>query len=101
MMFDAERYFENEWEHISAIDNLLSGYRFIDIRWSVITLVCLGYFKGEGVCVSDVYHRLPYPRETTIRIVNELVERGLLRKGQDSTDKRRKMVHPTFAACKD
>ncbi len=92
---DVEEWFKDEGEKLKKIRNEFPNLNLVNQKWEILNFIASYRYRGDRVCVSDVYHGLDYPRESVIRSIESLVNSGIIIKSEDKIDKRRKNINLT------
>ena len=97
---DVKDLFEDEGEKLKKIRIEFPNLNLVNQKWEILNFIASYRYRGDKVCVSDVYHGLDYPRESIIRAIESLVNFGIIIKSEDKIDKRRKNINLTEKAKK-
>ena len=92
---DLKDWFEDEGEKLKKIRIEFPNLNLVNQKWEILNFIASYRYRGDKVCVSDVYHGLDYPRESIIRAIESLVNFGIIIKSEDKIDKRRKNIKLT------
>jgi len=87
--------FMYELEKLKKLRVHFPNLNLVNQKWEVLNFIASYRYRGQKVCVSDVYHGLDYPRESVIRTIDMLVRLGIVVKSTDKIDKRRKYIRLT------
>ena len=92
---DATDWFEDEVGKLQRLRIEFPNLNLVNQKWEILNFIASYRYRGDNVCVSDVYHGLDYPRESVIRTIDALVQNGIILKFEDKIDKRRKNIKLT------
>ena len=80
---DLKDWFEDEGEKLKKIRIEFPNLNLVNQKWEILNFIASYRYRGDKVCVSDVYHGLDYPRESIIRAIESLVNFGIIIKSED------------------
>ena len=86
---DYVRFFLAEYEKRKMLANTTNGE---DLSWLLIFLVAKSHIENEKLPISDLYVSAPSAKSTINARINSLINDGIFKKINDSSDGRRQLI---------
>jgi len=86
---DYVRFFLAEYEKRKLLANTTNGE---DLSWLLIFLVAKSHIEDEKLPISDLYVSAPSAKSTINARINSLINDGIFKKINDTTDGRRQLI---------
>ena len=81
--YNPKTWCEEEQKKLGNLRKHFPNQNFVNRKWEILNFIASFCYRGDKVCVSDVYHGLDYPRESVIRAIEEMALSGLIQKTDD------------------